>query len=654
VRFLILTQYFPPEVGAPQVRLSAFARELKRMGHEVEVMTGLPNHPTGRIFPKYRGRFYLKEEWEGIPVHRVWLYPSTGAGLKRMLNYLSFALTSLWGLSKAQRPDYIFVESPPLFLSLPAWLASRFWRVPFIFNVADLWPDSVKELGLMSNRLLLRIAEWLESWCYRQAAYITAVTEGIRDALVNQKHVPIQKLLFLPNGVDSTAFQVTPPQEKTSFFGFNQEWFYNHKVFLYAGTIGFAQCLEVVVGAAESLLKENMHEITFMLVGDGSARNELEQLVARKQLSNVTFVNPVPYSEIIRLYCFAYAGLVSLCNKPLFEGARPSKILTIMASGKPVIYSGSGEGARLVEEARAGLVVPPEDPQALAEAVKKLVENPALAEEFGRNGRKYVEENLSWEVLVRDWLRQLEERRSKNLSDNQEELLRIRRVYSDYAKNPGFFTKWDPQNPGNKLIVNEREQHIQNLLKQHKFWPVENLKVLDVGCGTGAILRRFEEWGAKPENLVGIDLIPERIKKAQELYPHMRFILGDAAEMDFPNSSFDLVVVSTVFSSILNNHVAHTIAGRIWHVLRPGGAVLWYDFRYNNPKNPNVRGITRREIRKLFPHAVTHLRRVTLLPPLARRLGRLAPWLYPALAQIPFLCTHWLGLLVKPEEGGKP
>jgi len=417
MRFLILTQYFPPEVGASQVRLSALARELKRLGHEVEVVTGLPNHPTGRIFPEYRGRFYLKEEWEGIPVHRVWLYPSTGAGLKRMLNYLSFALTSLWGLSKAQRPDYIFVESPPLFLSLPAWLASRFWRVPFIFNVADLWPDSVKELGLMSNRLLLRIAEWLESWSYKQATYITAVTDGIRNALVNDKKVPSAKILFLPNGVDIKFFKPCTPDSLTSResqklaeLGLSGDT----KVILYAGTHGFAAGLETAVQAAK-LLEHELAKVHFVFVGDGSEKAKVISHSRQLGCSNVTFLDPIPPDRLFHLYCLAFAGLVTQRNLPFFEGHRPAKTFPYMASGKPVIFSGLGEGARLIREARAGLVVPPEDPQALAEAVKRLVENPALAEDLGRNGRRYVEEHLSWDALVRDWLRQLEEREGQEV-----------------------------------------------------------------------------------------------------------------------------------------------------------------------------------------------------------------------------------------------
>jgi putative colanic acid biosynthesis glycosyltransferase WcaI len=176
VRVLILTQYFPPEHGAPQVRLAAFVRVLSHLGHEVEVATAMPNHPTGAIFDGYRGALYRREEWEGVPVHRVWVYASIGAGWKRLMNYASFAATALVALLRARRPDYLFVESPPLFLSLPAMLAAMLWRVPMIFNVADLWPDTVRELGIIKGGPVLRAAERLERWTYRRATYVNALS----------------------------------------------------------------------------------------------------------------------------------------------------------------------------------------------------------------------------------------------------------------------------------------------------------------------------------------------------------------------------------------------------------------------------------------------------------------------------------------------
>jgi len=329
VRFLILTQYFPPEVGAPQVRLAAMVRELKGQGHEVEVVTALPNHPRGEIFPEYRGRFYVREDWEGVPVHRLWLYPATGAGLKRLLNYASFAFTSLFGLFRARRPDYLFVESPPLFLSVPAYLWGLPQGVPFIFNVADLWPDSVRELGLMREGWVLRLAEGLEAWTYRKARFVNAVTEGIRRALIEEKGVPEEKVLFLPNGVDTALFRPREPDEALV----RELGLLGKKVVVYAGTLGVAQGLEVALAAMRALEHERP-ELHLLLLGGGSEEARLKALAREWGLSNVTFADPVPLHEVPRYLSLAYAGLVMLKDVPLFEGARPSKTFPIMGASR--------------------------------------------------------------------------------------------------------------------------------------------------------------------------------------------------------------------------------------------------------------------------------------------------------------------------------
>ncbi len=406
MRFLILTQYFPPEVGAPQVRLANVIEQLLAMGHEAEVITALPNYPVGKIFPAYRHKFYCRESWKGIPVHRFWLYASTGSGARRLLNYFSFALTCLFGFFCARRPDVMFVESPPLFLCIPARLLSLLWRRPFIFNVADLWPDSVQEMELMREGVLLRLAGFLELWSYRKAAYVTAVTEGIRTTLVETKQVPPEKVLFLPNGADTGMFNWVPEEAELA----QELGLQGQRVILYAGTLGLFQGLDVAIEAAE-LLHSEVPDFTFVLVGSGSDRSRLEQLAKSKGLNNVRFLDPQPPQMIARLFSIAFAGFASLKNLPLFEAARPSKLITIMASGKPVLYSGAGEGARLVLEARAGVVTAPESVSALIEGLRTLLNDPSLAQEFGRNGRRFVEKNLTWRILVHNWLEDLNSRR---------------------------------------------------------------------------------------------------------------------------------------------------------------------------------------------------------------------------------------------------
>jgi putative colanic acid biosynthesis glycosyltransferase WcaI len=401
LRVLILTQYFQPETGAPQIRLAAMCREFVRLGHEVEVVTAFPNYPTGKIYPDYRGKFYSRELWEGVLVHRVWLYAATGAGFKRLLNYATFTAMSIFGFLRARKPDFIFIESPPLFLSVPAFMAAWCWRVPMIFNVADLWPDSVREMGMLRDGAVLRFAEWLELWSYRKATYVNAVTDGIREVLTAEKGVPTSKILFLPNGVDTNLFKPKAPDRALSCeLGLSTK-----KVILYAGTLGIAQGLQVGLDAMR-LLEDELPDVQLVFIGGGSEHDQLKAAASRMGLKNVTFLLPQAPDYVARLYSVAYAGFVSLRNLPFTDSARPSKVYPIMASGKPVIYSGSGEGARLVEGAGAGLVVTPEDPEALAAAIRTLISKPDLAEGLGKNGRKYAEKHLNWSNLIHDWLGQ--------------------------------------------------------------------------------------------------------------------------------------------------------------------------------------------------------------------------------------------------------
>lgn len=400
MRFLFLTQYYPPEIGAPQVRLSAMARQLRASGHRVEVVTAVPNHLSGAIFPGYEGQCYVRDEVDGIIVHRVWMYAATGAGPKRLMSYLSFMITCLYGLARSTRPDYLFVESPPLFLSLPAFIASRVWNVPFIFNVADLWPDSAEALGIVTNKSVLRLARSLELWTYRKAEIVNAVTEGIQDTLVTVKGVDPHKVMFLPNGVDIDVFSPRRPDPELQR-RFNCK---DGATFLYAGTHGYAQGLEVIMQAA---LRLRNQAVTFIFVGDGPAKAQLIRMKEEHGLSNVVFADAEPLTRMPAYYSIATAAIVTLRDIPLFRGARPSKMFPAFASGIPVIYAGRGEGARQVEATQSGIVTPPEDADALSAAIMELVCNPDVAHELGWNARKYVSENMSWPSIIDNWLHEL-------------------------------------------------------------------------------------------------------------------------------------------------------------------------------------------------------------------------------------------------------
>jgi glycosyltransferase involved in cell wall biosynthesis len=257
-------------------------------------------------------------------------------------------------------------------------------------------------LGLIGDGLFLRTAQVLERWAYDKAAYVNAVTEGILARLIT-KGVPAQKLLFLPNGVDCSLIRPEPPDQllKASL-GLDGK-----KVALYAGGHGYASGLEQVLSAALLLMEDG--DIHFLFIGDGSEKARLVRLAQDLRLRNVTFLDPVPFREISRFMSIADCGLVTLKDSPANDGVRPSKTLAVMASAKPAIFAGKGEGARLVEEARAGIVVPSEQPQALADAVHRVVHNPVLGEQLGRSGRWYVEEKFDWSTLVKSWVKGLAE-----------------------------------------------------------------------------------------------------------------------------------------------------------------------------------------------------------------------------------------------------
>ena len=401
MKFLILSQFFAPEIGASQVRLTYLCRELAAAGHEVEIVTAMPHHPAGRIFPAYRGRFYLKEEWEGLTIHRVWLYAASGSNLKRLLSYASFCLTCLWALAHASKPDYIFVDSPPLFLGVPGWIAAKCWDVPLVFNVADLWPDSVRDLGVMRDGLMVDLAYRLERWIYRNSNIVTAVTEGIRDSLLKIKGVPPEKVLFLPNGVDTTLLRPSPPDEALK----NKLGLAQKKIILYAGNHGYAGAVEQILYAAQILRDER--SIHFLFVGEGPEKQKLTRMAADLELNNVTFHDQVPLETVPAYVSISDAAVVTLRKSQVMAGARPAKAFVMMAGGKPIVLAAEGEAARLIHAAGAGIVVPPEDHVALASAIRTLLQYPDIAAEMGACGRKFVVSNFQWSSLVRNWIAQL-------------------------------------------------------------------------------------------------------------------------------------------------------------------------------------------------------------------------------------------------------
>ena len=404
MRILILTQYYAPEVGAAQVRLAALARELGEAGHTVEVVTGMPNHPEGVVRPGYRRRIRMTETVDGVPVHRVWLYAASGSGIRRVLNYLSFTVTCLLALVTRRRPDVIFVESPPPFLMVPAVMVGFVWRRPIAMNIADLWPDSATGLGLLEeDSRTTRVLLAFERWAYRRARWVCAVTDGVREVLENDKSVPAHRLVDLPNGVDTALF--TPrPGDRSVLRPWGLE---DRRVLLYAGTVGYAHGVDTAVDAMLEI-HDTHPDVHLLIVGGGSMWDAVAERVDQTGAANVTVARPVPLEVVADLLDVTEAAVSTLRDSPLFEGTRPSKLFPAFAAAVPVLYSGAGEGARIVADNDVGLVTPPEDAAALAAAARQLLDDPELASRLGANGRRLAVDRFSWATIVQDWLAQLQ------------------------------------------------------------------------------------------------------------------------------------------------------------------------------------------------------------------------------------------------------
>lgn len=392
---LFLTQWYPPEPGLLQQEL---AQTLMAHGHSVTVLTGFPNFPSGKLYPGYRLRVLQKEKIAGVSVVRVPLFPDhSRSAVKRVANYLSFALAAAaLGRWVTPRPDVIFVYHPPLTVGIPAFVLSRLWRVPFVYQIQDMWPETLSATGMLTNRFALGIVGRFARLVYAKAAALCVVSPGFRANLI-QKGVPVDKIHVIPNWVDPDAYYVaTADPELAAKTGLE-----NRFNVMFAGIIGEAQGLEVVLRAA-TLLRD-LGEIQFVLVGDGVSLPRLEAMARDEGIENVRFLGRLPQDSMPRLYALADVLLVHLKDDPLFSITIPHKTLAYLASAKPILAAVAGDTADVVTEARAGIHCPPGDPEALAEAVRRLYDlDETELECMGARGREAAENRYSRERIVGD------------------------------------------------------------------------------------------------------------------------------------------------------------------------------------------------------------------------------------------------------------
>jgi glycosyltransferase involved in cell wall biosynthesis len=391
MRVLYFTQYYPPEVGATQTRAAEMSRHLAGAGHDVTVVTEVPNHPSGIIPPEYRGKIWERTREDGVDVLRLWVATAPEKTFRtRMAFYLSYmAAAGAAGSLLAGRYDVVFATSPPLFAGASGLAAATVRNIPFVFEVRDLWPESAVVLGELNNRRAIVAAERLEALLYSRAARIVAVTVGIRERLI-ERGLPERKLALIGNGANTGHFRFDPRRREVVRHRLGLD---TRFVAMYAGVHGIAQGLETLLEAA-ALLGDD-ERVALVFVGEGPRKAALVSRAAVMGLRNVRFLPEVSSAEMPGYLSAADCSIVPLRDEPLFRGALPSKMFEAWACARPVVLSVAGEAASVLEEARGGISCPPEDAAAMAAAIRSLAGNPGGASEMGRSGRALVEARYS-------------------------------------------------------------------------------------------------------------------------------------------------------------------------------------------------------------------------------------------------------------------
>jgi colanic acid biosynthesis glycosyl transferase WcaI len=406
VKILYVSQYFPPEMGAPAARAAELARHWSNAGHEVSVLTGFPNHPTGVVPEEWRvrlRRLVYHEKAGCVNVYRTWLWPLPNRKAhERIRNYVSFFVSAaIRGLFLPQ-PDIIIGTSPQLLVALAAWWLGFARGVPFVFEVRDLWPESLTAVGVGNEDSLLHHAlAAIARFLYKRSDRIVVVTPAFKDHLIHRWHVPEEKISIVENGVETDLFTPQPQAtnlEQRRILGVEDKF-----LVCYIGTLGMAHGLETLLDAASELKRENP-DVMFVLIGEGAEKERIKSLAQSKGLENLRFLDQQPREKIPAFISASDACLVLLKKTDVFKTVIPTKLLEFMSCARPVILGVDGQARQIVEESGSGIVIEPENSSALTDAIQQLATNPGLGVELGQKGREYIVTNFSRRMTAEKYL----------------------------------------------------------------------------------------------------------------------------------------------------------------------------------------------------------------------------------------------------------
>ena len=395
MKILFFTHYFPPEVNAPANRTHEHCRRWVQDGHDVTVITGVPNHPRGVIFEGYENRWLQEETIDGIRVIRTWMYLTPNSGFaKRVANYLGFMVTAILASFRAGRPDLIVATSPQFFVGVAGAVVSKLKRRPFVLEIRDLWPKSVAELGQLGPGPILSTLEALEKWLYRSAAGVVVNTRTFRQH-VEERGVPKDRIELIYNGIDPALFRPRPPNRTL----LAEHGLDGHFTVAYVGTLGLAHGLTLLIDVAERL--KERRELRFVLIGDGADRAKLEEEVRRRGLDNVVMLGLQPREAMPDWIASIDLLLVMLRDLPVFETVIPSKIFEFLAQERPVVLAAKGEIRRMMDEAEGALVIDPEREDQMVSAIERVMDRPDEAKTRAESGRRWVDEGFIRDDLAR-------------------------------------------------------------------------------------------------------------------------------------------------------------------------------------------------------------------------------------------------------------
>lgn len=398
MRLLVISAFYPPETGPAATRMKYVTEGLAAMRHEVSIIAGLPNYPTGVVPPEYRGKLIKRDVLpNGIRIARVYQFARPQRRFyQRILGELTLSVSFLIsGLLARPRPDVILTSSPPFICVLPVALVSMIRRIPFVLEVRDLYPDSVIALGAIPKPLIPPL-KWMERFFYRRASRVIGVTRGVCGGI--QSAAGSRKTTCLVRyGVDKDFFQPRPADAVLL-----DEYRLRGKfVVLYVGGMVLGGGMETVIDAANLL--RNRDDIAFVLVGDGTKKKSLVEKATGLLLDNVIFVPQQPRDTVARFMSIGNVAILPMDDFAICHGSLPTKLFEYMSSGLPVIISGRGESVEVLEDAGAGVPVEPNDPEALAAAIVRMKDAPDRREEYGRNAREYVIEKFTFDIMVRHY-----------------------------------------------------------------------------------------------------------------------------------------------------------------------------------------------------------------------------------------------------------